>query len=495
LRAEAVIESRTTFLANVTTLPPGSLLYSALVLAHRFSGSSNRLKTMEQVYGTRTASIVNFFGAGASHVAKIYFSDTLSPDQVLRKHTLFGYYSLGLSERKVAEWATKLKSGSAKGPARYAGALGPLTGINGLRWCEECARFDRDDMGFATWRVIHQLPFVRACVVHRAPLYVSCKDCQSSLDTGRQYRLPGEHCGSCRSLRFTALAKVENPAYSALISRCEDAVSTQSDEFRPQSWLRRVTSFVAAHRSLEVAEQVVTSQICTKWGVQSPDAIGELLGCPIGGNFVVDLLRGYTAKYPLVAQIIVGDVIPIDLSEHLDFSTNYTGTRHMSSHVDGPGNSDALRNVVDEIFTDYGIPSKFLDQYILGGGMRLAAASCGVSVSPIRRVLALQKVGPAVEFLRTEAHKKRDILTEADELEKKQKFRLPPSASFEDRRDVNRLRLLKLKSRRLTTLRKDVERKNPKLLAWLRRNDKEWLDENLPVQRLGNKHRQSSQSI
>ncbi len=444
---------------------------------------------MEQVYGSGTASIVNFFGAGASHAAKIYFSDTLSPDQVLQKHTLFGYYSLGLSERKVTEWATKLKSASAKNPARYTGALGPFSGINGLRWCEECARVDRDDMGFAAWRVIHQLPFVRACAVHRSPLYVSCKDCQSSLDTGKQYRLPGEHCGSCRSLRFTAFAKVENPAYSALISRCEEAVSMQSDEFRPQSWLSRVTSFVAAHRSLEVAEKIVTSQIRTKWGVQSLDAIGELLGHPIGGNFVVDLLRGYTAKYPLVAQIIVGDVIPINPSEHLNFSINYTGTRHLSSDVDGPGNSDGLRNFVDEIFTEYGIPSKFLDQYILGGGMRSAAASCGVSVGPIRRVLALQKVGPAVEFLRTEAHIKRNILTEAEELEKTSKFRLPPSASFEDRRDVNRLRLLKLKSRSLTTLRKDVVRKNTKLIVWLRMNDKEWLDENLPFQRLGDKHR------
>lgn len=264
---------------------------------------------MERVYGHRKGIPSNFFGAGANNIARSYFADYLTPDQVLRQHTLFGFYALGLSKSVESKWAAQLKVGTSVRSAQYKRIHVPEAGALGLRWCSICACSDQLKLGFAAWRVIHQLPFIRSCSVHGVPLSVYCENCKKPLDTGNQFRLPGESCTACGSALFADLPATANEGYLSLISQCEDAFSTRSEKFRPSAWVERVKKFRAFFDSPRTALEVLSDQICKKWGVQSPEGVSEILSFPLGKYYVQSSLSGHTSSSPLVAQLIVLDAM------------------------------------------------------------------------------------------------------------------------------------------------------------------------------------------
>ena len=82
------------FAGNVL-LPPGFYLYTALVHAHRLSDSPNKIKSLAAFLATpliREAPA--WMGPYAGHISQTYFASSLLPNEVLRSHTLFGYFHL-----------------------------------------------------------------------------------------------------------------------------------------------------------------------------------------------------------------------------------------------------------------------------------------------------------------------------------------------------------------------------------------------------------------
>lgn len=468
------IESRTLSLAFSPHLPSGSLLYSALVLAHRLSCNTNRLPTMERIYGSRTMSITNLFGAGAEHIAHSYFADSLSADQVLRQHTLFGFYSLGLSDSVLTGWSRQLRNGSAIGTMGFTKTRGPVAAVNGLRWCSECACSDQSELGFAAWRVVHQLPFVSTCPVHGSPLYIYCQDCQSPLDTGKQYRLPGESCCLCGSSRFTALTQIENPAYSSLISRCEEAFRTQSDEFKPQVWARRVNKFVAAHDSHDAATAVLSDRICKKWGVQSPEDINNLLSLCLGQDYVAGLLRCNTGKYPLVTKLITGDAMPMDPLGETTLRAFNAVPVYVPTTVGGRTDAQALRSRLEELFVEYGVSPQVLDKLLSGFPIYVAAIACGVAESQLFQLVNHPECRPIITAVRAAAVNVRKNRVRKNKL----------VVSNEERRYTYRRQFYTWMDELTVLTRIDTEQTYPAILRWLQENDREWLGEMFPVRML-----------
>lgn len=303
------IEYQTNRLTFAPLLPSGSLIYSALVLAHRFGGYSTHLKTRMRFCQTNSIGPISKFGAGARNFLQGFFADALPPEQIFRKHTLYGFYSLGLSNSSASEWATHLAGGSMQSLAYYTRQVRFGGADKGLRWCPACATADQINFGFSAWRVVHQLPFLQLCHEHNLPLCISCKVCKKPLDSGTEYRLPGESCSECGSSHFEDFPSSVSDGYRTLHSVSERIFNTQSDEFRPGNWEKRIAKFLARHRSRQAAEQLVEEKICTKWCVKTPTQITE---CPtdfVEKNFVTKLLGEEKKNYSLVSRIIIGDAL------------------------------------------------------------------------------------------------------------------------------------------------------------------------------------------
>lgn len=406
-------------------------------------------------------------------MAQSYFAGSLSADQVLRQHTLFGFYSLGLSDSIVSEWSSQLRDGSAIGTVSYTKARGPVASVNGLRWCSECATSDQAKLGFAAWRVVHQLPFVSTCPVHGSPLYVRCQDCQNPLDTGKQFRLPGECCGLCGSLRFTALPQIANPAYCSLISRCEEAFRTQSKEFKPQVWARRVNKFVGVHHSLTAATAVLSDRICRRWGVQSPDDLNDLLSLRLGQGYVAGLLRCNTGKHPVIAQLVVGDAMPMETFSGVTSHASSAEPGSASKTTGGSVGMKAVRSHLGEIFVDIGVSPDVLDKLLSGFPIGAAAMSCGVAQSQLFQLTNHPECGPIIAAVRVAAESVRKNRARKNKLE----------ISSEERRYTYRRQLSTWMDEASVLTRKNADQTDPAIMKWLRENDQEWLDETFPTRK------------
>jgi hypothetical protein len=476
LSAKERIKSRTGLFPFAPRLPSGSLIYTALVLAHRSGSHKGLSSSVNRLYDFPSLNRINLFGAGADHIAKNYFSDILSSDQVLRQHSLFGFYALGLGNFITEQWSKQLRDGRATLSRSYTKTQGLITPNIKLRWCKECACSDQAERGFTAWRVVHQLPFVSRCPVHHSPLFVCCDDCQSPLDTGNQFRLPGENCGVCGSSNFTALPQIENQGYRSLISLCEAVIRTQSNEFKPQVWVRRINRFVNAQHSLDVAVAILSDRICKKWDVQTPDDITDVLALPLGRNYVTGLLAGNLSMYPLVAQIIVSDAMHDDGAEDADSSASITNASYMSREGDRNSDADIHCLLLREVFVDLGFPPALLGKLLSDMAVDKAARSCGVAASQIYWIKSHPECGPIIARARVEAEERRKILQKSKRISVR-----------EERRAIYRQLVTKWINELPGFTRTEARRKFPEVTAWLFRCDRKWFNDILPQQRPGRK--------
>ena len=107
------------FAQTCPILPNGAHLYTALVLFHRSSAQRCKSYSRQQLYGQRSSSRVNWLGIGADQISRSYFGGSVSAREVLVRHTVFGYYALGLSEQRASDWASSLALGQAQRATRY----------------------------------------------------------------------------------------------------------------------------------------------------------------------------------------------------------------------------------------------------------------------------------------------------------------------------------------------------------------------------------------
>lgn len=84
------------------TLTDGAYLYTALVHLHRSTGASIRGRTSSEFRGVRlNKNIPKVMGINAGYVSRTYFAGTVSPQDVLRRHTLFSIYLRTPSTKKL----------------------------------------------------------------------------------------------------------------------------------------------------------------------------------------------------------------------------------------------------------------------------------------------------------------------------------------------------------------------------------------------------------
>ena len=301
------------FAQTCPILPNGAHLYTALVLFHRSSAQRCKSYSRQQLYGQRSSSRVNWLGIGADQISRSYFGGSVSAREVLVRHTVFGYYALGLSEQRASDWASSLALGQAQRATRYIrNATGAIVS-GALRWCPVCAEEDAETHGFSSWKVVHQLPFVLQCPAHGCSLLSLCACCNQSLDNGTTLRLPGEACSRCGTTQFLSHAPPKVAAYSELLLRCAGAIETQVAIYRPTNWARLMRAFRSGVGSLEDARQLIQSRLLEAWGVRTIDAIGGSWLDGYRSEFLLQVVQGHLTVSPLAVQMLVLEVIQRDL--------------------------------------------------------------------------------------------------------------------------------------------------------------------------------------
>lgn len=258
------------------TLPKGAYLYTALVHLHRSSAHLQRQTTAARfVNAPRVAAIPHLMGTKAGRISGTYFAGSLSPYEVLRRHTFFGYLNLALDKVDASDREEALVQDTVRS-LNFS-----IDRVESLRWCECCAEDELEVYGFASWKVVHQLPSVRICHIHEIPLLSHCKICGSALGTVLNFRLPGDACPKCKQCDFTGDDVVVCDAYRLLVRNIAKAFENQEDDFRYSAWNKNISSFIESFISCDDAQKALKEFLCTEWGISSLEDIFILLQAPL----------------------------------------------------------------------------------------------------------------------------------------------------------------------------------------------------------------------
>ena len=149
---------------------PDELLYSACARYHYYIGNIDYKDTLEELFGKRSI-IPNFYMGCYLDYLSNQLGCKYSAEDLIWKHTIFPYYAPFLPANRKKELIDEMKYET--GGALYT-KLGMVAGSicekDGIYYCYECAKKDRERYGETYIHREHQLQGILVCPHHRTYL-------------------------------------------------------------------------------------------------------------------------------------------------------------------------------------------------------------------------------------------------------------------------------------------------------------------------------------
>lgn len=453
------IELQSPLVQFAPILPVGALAYTALVLFHRASGNTSKARSRQVLFGDRFSSRVNWFGIGAEQMSRQFFAGQVSARQVLARHTLYGFYSLGLSREMASRWGESLAQGHAQRPTQYVrNGVGSMVSES-LRWCEDCAAHDQAIHGFSAWRVVHQLPFMRMCPEHGATLYVHCAKCGSALDDGVSLKLPGEPCNHCGSVDFVAETAPSSENYKALMRRCIRAVERQDGIYRPNVWRQVMKTLYARTGSVESAVGFVEASVGRLMACPGHESSlqGDVFGPYLHSKYVRQVVLGHLTASPLIIQMMVLEALERDCLVIRQRVVELESTNSMSR-------VDAVSLPAGRIDQEQGMSDRFVAMVTASSSLREIAREFGISTCHARSLVDRYKG-----------------LSMDDHVHQKRSYALPlVNGSDAEKTELCRSWVLSVLQSQPMIGRTELWKRREPVVTWLAKHDRQWLDEHVP---------------
>lgn len=337
-------------------LPDGTSVYTGAA-RYRLETRTTPRRAMLETFGQPSyAYALGHLGLGADEIARRLFAGTVSPVQILRRHTLFGFARHFLTndqEQAVVELLrTEDVFKGSRGLWRYFDLrFGPCR--TDLAWacCGMCIAEDQAKGELPAWMVLHQPRCIQCCFRHGVLLHSFCSCCHRPFDMG-DVTLPTlrcRHCGAKWNLRSTRAANLGQKALARLCARVfNDLVFV----LRPLAWNRLMCA--TAQETGHAGGQMLASAVKRRWGVRSLAELGSLIGQPMPEDAIEAELQRLTVKQCAV-RLIVLDAIEALLGH--EFVVN--------SGVGSGRNDDELHRLAAENF----VPLGCIDRLLKGEGL------------------------------------------------------------------------------------------------------------------------------
>lgn len=257
-------------------MPNGSHIYNGLVYMHRSAAHRSKNRSRDSFFGfmRSLAGPTDLISCDHSYLCNTYFSGALNSRDSMIRHTYLGYHNLGMSKLDADRLLAAMDSGTSYLP-RHLHLRNE--GNFFLRWCPKCAEEDIQVKGVGFWNVLHQIPSLDICYKHGDPLLWRCRSCKSIPGFLIGFRLPGEACKTCGALDFEGDDFSPSPGQIKLSKAAAHAFFSQSDVYREEVWEANLIDFVRKIGSINAAEQYVNSVICRDWRISSYQELLELI--------------------------------------------------------------------------------------------------------------------------------------------------------------------------------------------------------------------------
>jgi len=150
-------------IAFFPTFYPDELVYSLVCRYHVRAGYAKSIMTISDVYRRRVLSPSIEFINELTDEANEWICKDSNYEDIIREHTMFGFYAHFLSSEKKKTIMRQLEAF----PSNWRVLLSVPTIIDKcLQYCPLCAEEDRKEYGEAYWHRSHQLPRIAVCPKH-----------------------------------------------------------------------------------------------------------------------------------------------------------------------------------------------------------------------------------------------------------------------------------------------------------------------------------------
>jgi len=143
------------------------LTYSVLARASEHFCSFSHKTWLEQTLKNRCAIATLDFPSHLDELAKLFFLDGITSEQLIYQHTLFPLFSSFIPEARKAKCIDWMKEKSNGGTHLMSGwAAGRLPKFKAIRYCPMCISEQVDSHGEAYWQRLHQVVGIETCAKH-----------------------------------------------------------------------------------------------------------------------------------------------------------------------------------------------------------------------------------------------------------------------------------------------------------------------------------------
>jgi transposase len=156
----------------IPSIDQGETLYSWCARYHRISGSVSAITTSLRLFGSKTGGFVVDFPGRIGHFSEVTASILGGPEQLIKNHTLYPLYAAFRPQETMA-MVQNLMLGSNVERVKFILGLPASRAATShpLKFCPTCAHEELVTHGIAKWWRDHQWPSAWLCPRHQKSLH------------------------------------------------------------------------------------------------------------------------------------------------------------------------------------------------------------------------------------------------------------------------------------------------------------------------------------
>jgi hypothetical protein len=251
-----------------------------------------RIASIEEAFAPSggNVDIDRYLGESSAALGAHLFDDVVDADHLLLNHSHFSVFGNLLSAQTESSFERALIDSTGDADALRAHLLS-FGGFEAtvLRRCPQCVEEDVAQFGNGHWRIFHQFPVARHCVVHGCRLQTRCAHCKAPILRSDRPLLADDPCERCGHDRFSATSFKPAVAYwptlRAMYQLLSSVVLKAKPEARRAKWEQAREHWTSR---CQIRDPILRA--LEAWACSSLDSLATSLQCTTaGGNEAFDI--------------------------------------------------------------------------------------------------------------------------------------------------------------------------------------------------------------
>lgn len=361
-------------LGYIPYLRPGVLLHTLIAYRYFQMGRPSIGSVFRDFYDPITTKYFFEIGGNVTSIKNLALCGSISTNELLLKHTLFGVYSRALSPAASSVWSDALISGqdrhlSSRILRRYDSFSKIQLITSSFRSCPRCVRDDIDSFGFAQWRVLHHVPPIHCCPEHGCVLL-------NEGDVGNGYVRKLALPKGTGSMQTDYSRWIGTDGHSNYLNLWSQLFDGKLSVLVSHAWAIYIDRLISEFGNLDQAKLAIESEVQRTWSTDVPKMRLEI-GPHIKANFVHAELSHNSEPFRIAQKLVIlgaATSLGVYPTKSDEFTQGHLGLSAKLEHEECLSLQERLRRFLH----DAALPGVLAPSLLSGKPIYRIAADAGV---------------------------------------------------------------------------------------------------------------------